>query len=102
MGGSTYTLRFADNRWTAQFLQGEIFVALGSADDTLRLIRKADGTYEHNGRRVRSGSIERSPNTGIRYRLRLANGVWSASVYVPPTVDPGVDPGGGDASGGGG
>lgn len=93
VGGSTYTLRFADNRWTAQFLQGEIFVALGSADDTLRLIRKADGTYEHNGRRVRSGSIERSPNTGIRYRLRLANGVWSASVYVPPTVDPGVDPG---------
>ena len=93
VGGSTYTLRFADNRWTAQFLQGEIFVALGSADDTLRLIRKADGTYEHNGRRVRSGSIERSPNTGIRYRLRLANGVWTASVYVPPTVDPGVDPG---------
>lgn len=93
VGGSTYTLRFADNRWTAQFLQGEIFVALGSADDTLRLIRKADGTYEYNGRRVRSGSIERSPNTGIRYRLRLANGVWSASVYVPPTVDPGVDPG---------
>ena len=94
VGGSTYTLRFADNRWTAQFLQGEIFVALGSADDTLRLIRKADGTYEHNGRRVRSGSIERSPNTGIRYRLRLANGVWSASVYVPPTIDPGGgDPG---------
>ncbi|MCY4598134.1 MAG: hypothetical protein OXC19_25460 [Bryobacterales bacterium] len=93
VGGSTYTLRFADNRWTAQFLRGEVFVQLGTAGDSITLIRNADGTYEHNGRRVRSGSIERSPNTGIRYRLRLSNGVWSASVYVPPTVDPGVDPG---------
>ena len=95
VGGSTYTLRFADNRWTAQFLRGEVFVQLGTAGDSITLIRNADGTYEYNGRRVRSGSIERSPTTGIRYRLRLSNGVWSASVYVPPTVDPGVDPGGG-------
>ena len=43
---------------------------------------------------MRSGSIQRSPNTGIRYRLRLAGGVWTASVYVPPTIDPGGgDPG---------
>ena len=93
VGGSTYTLRFADNRWTAQFLRGEVFVQLGTAGDSLTLTRNADGTYEYNGRRVRSGSIERSPSTGIRYRLRLSNGVWSASVFVPPTVDPGVDPG---------
>ncbi len=93
VGGSTYTLRFADNRWTAQFLRGEVFVQLGTAGDSITLIKNADGTYEYNGRRVRSGSIERSPNTGIRYRLRLSNGVWSASVFVPPTVDPGVDPG---------
>ena len=94
VGGSTYTLRFANNRWTAQFLRGDVFVALGTAGDSLTLTRNADGTYELDGRRVRSGSIQRSPNTGIRYRLRLANGVWSASVYVPPTVDPGGgDPG---------
>ena len=93
VGESTYTLRFADNRWTAQFLRGAVFVQLGTAGDSLTLTRRADGTYEYNGRRVRSGSIERSPTTGIRYRLRLSNGVWSASVYVPPTVDPGVDPG---------
>lgn len=96
VGGTSYTLQFADNRWTAQFLQGEVFVALGTAGDSLTLIKMADGTYEYNGRRVRNGSVERSPNTGIRYRLRLSpSGVWSASVYVPPTVDPGVDPGGG-------
>ena len=96
VGGSTYTLRFADNRWTAQFLRGEVFVQLGTAGDSLTLTKRADGTYEFNGRRVRSGSIERSPTTGIRYRLRLSNGVWSANVYVPPTVDPG----GGETGGG--
>ena len=94
VGGSTYRLQFADNRWTAQFLRGVIFVELGGPNDLIELTRNADGTYEYDGRRLRSGSIQRSPNTGIRYRLRLANGVWSASVYVPPTVDPGGgDPG---------
>jgi len=94
VGGSTYRLQFADNRWTAQFLRGAIFVELGGPNDLIELTRNADGTYEYDGRRVRSGSIQRSPNTGIRYRLRLAGGVWTASVYVPPTVDPGGgDPG---------
>jgi len=94
VGESTYRLQFADNRWTAQFLRGAVYVELGGPNDLLELTRNADGTYVYDGRRVRSGSIQRSPNTGIRYRLRLANGVWSASVYVPPTVDPGGgDPG---------
>ena len=94
VGGSTYRLQFSDNRWTAQFLRGVIFVELGGPNDLIELTRNADGTYEYDGRRVRSGSIQRSPNTGIRYRLRLAGGVWSASVYVPPTIDPGGgDPG---------
>ena len=94
VGGSTYRLQFADNRWTAQFLRGVIFVELGGPNDLIELTRNADGTYEYDGRRVRSGSIQRSPNTGIRYRLRLAGGVWTASVYVPPTIDPGGgDPG---------
>ena len=94
VGGSTYRLQFANNRWTAQFLRGVIFVELGGPNDLIELTRNADGTYEYDGRRVRSGSIQRSPNTGIRYRLRLAGGVWSASVYVPPTIDPGGgDPG---------
>lgn len=94
VGGSTYRLQFADNRWTAQFLRGVIFVELGGPNDLIELTQNADGTYEYDGRRVRSGSIQRSPNTGIRYRLRLAGGVWSASVYVPPTIDPGGgDPG---------
>ena len=94
VGDSTYRLQFADNRWTAQFLQGVVFVELGGPNDLLELTQNADGTYEYDGRRVRSGSIQRSPNTGIRYRLRLAGGVWSASVYVPPTIDPGGgDPG---------
>lgn len=95
VGDSTYTLRFADNRWTAQFLRGTVYVALGSPEDRLALTRNADGTYEYNGKRVRSGSIERSPSTGVQYRLRLTNGVWSASPYRPPTIDPGGDPGGG-------
>ena len=94
VGDSTYRLSFAGNRWTAQFLRGSIYVELGGPNDLLELTRNADGTYEYDGSRVRSGSIERSPNTGIRYRLRLAGGVWSASVYVPPTIDPGGgDPG---------
>ena len=94
VGGSTYRLQFANNRWTAQFLRGVIFVELGGPNDLIELTQNADGTYEYDGRRVRSGSIQRSPNTGIRYRLRLAGGVWSASVYVPPTVNPGDgDPG---------
>ena len=96
-GGSTYTLRRAGNRWTAQFLRGEVFVELGQDGDSLTLIRRADGTFEYDGRRVRNGSIQRSPNTGIRYRLRLTNGVWSASVYVPPVIDPGDGDTGGPA-----
>ena len=58
VGGSTYTLRFADNRWTAQFLQGEIFVALGSADDTLRLIREG-GRHLRAQRQARAQWLHR-------------------------------------------
>ena len=56
----------------------------------MTLTKKADGTYEYNGVRVRSGSLVRSPTTQTRYRLRFSNGVWTASLYVPPI------PGGGD------
>ena len=94
-GESTYTLQFANNRWTAVFLRGEILVALGTEGDSVTLIKRADGTYEYNGQRVRSGSLVRSPTTQTRYRLRLSNGVWTASLYVPP-IPGGGDPGGGD------
>ena len=93
--GNTYRLRFSNRRWTATFLRGEVVVSLGSAGDTITLVKKADGTYELNGVRVRNASLVRSPNTGIRYRLRLSNGVWTSSVYVPPTTDPGDGGGGG-------
>lgn len=94
-GESSYTLQFASGRWTAVFLRGEILVSLGTEGDSVTLIRKADGTYEYNGVRVRSGSLVRSPTTQTRYRLRLSNGVWTASLYVPP-IPGGGDPGGGD------
>lgn len=94
-GGNTYRLRYTNRRWTATFLQGEVVVPLGAGSDTITLIKKADGTYELNGTRVRNASVVRSPNTGIRYRLSLSNGVWSSSVYIPPTTDPGDGGGGG-------
>ena len=94
-GDNTYRLRYANRRWTATFLQGEVKVPLGAGSDTITLIKKADGTYELNGTRVRNASVVRSPNTGIRYRLSLSNGVWSSSVYIPPTTDPGDGGGGG-------
>ena len=94
-GGNTYRLRYANRRWTATFLQGQVVVPLGAGSDTITLIKKADGTYELNGTRVRNASVVRSPNTGIRYRLSLSNGVWSSSVYIPPTTDPGDGGGGG-------
>ena len=89
-GDSTYTLRYANRRWTAVFLRGEVLVSLGTQGDSVTLTKKADGTYEYNGVRVRSGSLVRSPTTQTRYRLRFSNGVWTASLYVPPI------PGGGD------
>ena len=95
-GGNTYRLQFANRRWTATFLQGEVVVSLGSSSDSITLIKKPNGTYEFNGTRVRNGSLVRSPNTGIRYRLSLSNGVWTTSVYVPPTTDPGDGGGGTD------
>ncbi len=95
-GESTYTLQFANNRWTAVFLRGEVLVSLGTEGDSVTLIKRADGTYEQlDGTRVRSGSIVRSPTTQTRYRLRFSNGVWTASLYVPP-IPGGGDPGGGD------
>ena len=83
-GENTYTLHFSNNRWTAVFLQGEILVSLGTEGDSLTLIKKADGTYEYNGVRVRNGTLVRSPTTRTRYRLRFSNGEWTASLYVPP------------------
>jgi hypothetical protein len=95
-GESTYTLQFANNRWTAVFLRGEVLVSLGTQGDSVTLIKRADGTYEQlDGTRVRSGSIVRSPTTQTRYRLRFSNGVWTASLYVPP-IPGGGDPGGDD------
>lgn len=94
-GNTYYRLRYANRRWTATFLRGEVEVALGAGSDKITLIKKADGTYELNGTRVRNASVVRSPNTGIRYRLSLSNGVWSSSVYIPPTTDPGDGGGGG-------
>ncbi len=95
-GESTYTLQFANNRWTAVFLRGEVLVSLGTEGDSVTLIKRADGTYEQlDGTRVRSGSIVRSPTTQTRYRLRFSNGVWTASLYVPP-IPGGGDPGGDD------
>ena len=95
-GGNTYRLQFANRRWTATFLQGEVVVSLGSSSDTITLIKKPNGNYEFNGTRVRNGSLVRSPNTGIRYRLSLSNGAWTTSVYIPPTTDPGDGGGGTD------
>ena len=89
-GENSYTLQFSNNRWTAVFLQGEVLVSLGTEGDSVTLIKLADGTFEYNGARVRSGSLIRSPTTRTRYRLRFSNGVWTASLYVPPI------PGGGD------
>ena len=90
---STYLLRLSNGRWSAEFVEGRITVAAGSRGDTLTIIRMADGTYEHDGRRVRNGSVVRHPDTGVRYTLRLQGGVWSARIYFPPTT--GGDPGGG-------
>ncbi len=96
-GENTYTLHFSNNRWTAVFLQGEVLVSLGTEGDSLTLIKKADGTYEYNGVRVRNGTLLRSPTTRTRYRLRFSNGVWTASLYVPP-IPGGTDPGPGDTT----
>ena len=99
-GGSTYRLRFSNNRWRAEFLEGQISVSLGNEGDSITLYKKADGTYEYDGpsgrERVRNFHIVRSPNSRIRYRLTLSNGVWTASVWVPPTTNPGDGGGGTD------
>ena len=101
VGASTYTLqRSANNRWSAQFLEAEVLVPLGSDGDSIRLYRQANGTYEYDGQsgreRVRNFHIVRSSTTRIRYRLTLSNGVWTGSVWVPPTTDPGDGGGGTD------
>ena len=92
-GESTYELRFSSNRWTAVFLQGEILVNLGTEGDSITLVKRANNTYEYDGRIVRSGSLVRSATTGRRYRLRFSNGVWSGSLYVPAVPGGGGDPG---------
>ena len=94
-GESTYELHFSNNRWTAEFLQGEILVSVGTEGDSITLIKRANNTYEYDGRTVRSGSLVRSATTGRQYRLRFSNGVWSGSLYVPTVPgggggDPGV------------
>ena len=96
----TYTLqRTSGNRWSAQFLEAKFFVALGSADGSIPLYRLANGTYEYDGQRgrerVRNFHIVRSPTTRRQYRLTESNGVWTSSLWVPPTTGPGDGDGGG-------
>ena len=99
--GSTYALRLSNGRWSAEFVEGRITVSVGSRGDTLTIVRMPDGTFEHEGRRVRNGSVVRHPDTGVRYTLRLQDGVWSARIYFPPTTGGGTDPGDGGTSPGG-
>ncbi len=94
--GSKYRLNLVNGRWSATFVSGEFTVALGSRGDFITLVRRPDGTVEHNGRRIRSGSVVRNTRTGTRYTLLLRSGVWSSRLYFPPS--PG---GGGGGSGGG-
>ena len=89
VGESTFELEFVNGRWTAVFVEGRVSVELGRRGDSITLVRLPDGTYEYNGRTVRSGQLIRSPETGIRYRLSLRNGEWSSSAYVPPSIDGG-------------
>lgn len=97
VGDSTYELNLSNGRWSADFVAGRVTVQVGRRGDFLTLIRVADGTYEHDGRRVRHGSVVRHPESGVRYTLTLRDGVWSARVYFPPVIGGG---GGGTTPGG--
>lgn len=98
VGNSTYELRFSNGRWTAIFSGGEIEIALGTRGDSITIVQLPNGTYEYEGRRIRNASVVTSPDTGIRYRLRLEDGVWTSSIYSLPTTGGGS---GGGSTGGG-
>ena len=98
VGESTFELTFSNGRWTAEFLHGEVRVDLGRRGEFITLIQLPDGTYEYEGRRIRSGAVVRGPESGDRYTLRLRGGVWTSRVYVPPTTGGGS--GGGTGGGG--
>ena len=96
VGEYIFELRFANQRWTAEFIEEQLTVELGSRGDSITVVRLANGNYEYDGRRIRNQSVVRSPTTGIRYRLTLRSGEWTSRVYFPPgPIDPGVDPGSG-------
>ena len=100
VGESIFELRFANGRWTAEFIEERLEVELGSRGDFITVVRLPNGNYEYDGRRIRNRSVIRSPSTGIRYTLLLRDGTWTSRVYFPPTPG-GGDPGGGSPGGGG-
>ena len=102
VGESTFELRFANGRWTAEFIEERITVEVGARGDSVIVVRLADGNHEYNGRIYRSRSFITGPINGIRYRLTLRNdGTWTSRVWIPPTPgNGGSGNGGGSGTGG--
>ena len=91
-GGNAYRLTRVGNTWSAVFQTGTVTVPLGDTSGTVTLIKQEDGTYTHEGRVVRTGSVV--TYAGIRFRLALGDDGWTATaISVVPPPGPG-GPGG--------
>jgi len=76
-GGNAYLLTRVGNTWSAVFQTGTVTVQLGDTSGTVTLIKQEDGTYTHDGRVVRTGSVV--TYAGIRFRLALGDDGWTAT-----------------------
>ena len=90
--GNEYLLTRVGSTWSAVFQTGSVTVRLGDTSGTVELIKQENGTYTHEGRVVRTGSVV--SYAGIRFRLALGDDGWTATaIAVVPPPGPG-GPGG--------
>ena len=81
-GDNEYVLTLRNGRWSARFQSGTVTVDLPNGR-TVDLEKREDGSYEWNGRVIRSGGSYRI--NGVLYVLRLTSRGWVATRWTPST-----------------
>ena len=79
-GDNEYVLTLRNGRWSARFQSGTVAVDLPDGR-TVDLEKREDGSYELNGRVIRSGGSYRI--NGVLYVLRLTSRGWVATRWTP-------------------
>ncbi len=84
--GNMYTLVMdMDGMWSANYINQETVIPLGSSGDMRTIVRAADGSYWLGDMELESGDMTTAEN-GKMYSLNLADGAWSA-MFEPVTME---------------